>query len=273
MTKRIDTKDLVVGTGDEATKDSIIVANVRTFLRRGDEVAPSPLFGARKVIDLAGRECIAGLRYGIPGMRVGGTREIVISPHLAYGKDGIPGSTTPNALLRCTVALLEIRQHSALLQADWLLGRSLIFRNTGAPEDQQSEWTFTLHEEGNAQLSFLETIESHQSRRPRVHQIPIPFKPELAEELIQQAINLPKQMPEDCIVWRAGFVETPSGQTVRDSRNSKHRMVVQVREGGRDECMIGVYENRLQFRNSVFYKTIQHLIEPHLPGDPVSRPS
>jgi FKBP-type peptidyl-prolyl cis-trans isomerase len=43
------------------------------------------------VIDLGRRESIAGLRYGIPGMRVGGTREIVISPHLAYGEVGIPG--------------------------------------------------------------------------------------------------------------------------------------------------------------------------------------
>ena len=91
MTKGIEIKDLIVGTGEEAAKGSVVVANVREFLRRGDEVSPSPLFGTRMVIDLSRRDSIAGLRYGIPGMRVGGTREIVISPHLAYGEVGIPG--------------------------------------------------------------------------------------------------------------------------------------------------------------------------------------
>jgi len=35
MTKGIEIKDLAIGTGDEATKESIVVANVREFSRRG----------------------------------------------------------------------------------------------------------------------------------------------------------------------------------------------------------------------------------------------
>jgi FKBP-type peptidyl-prolyl cis-trans isomerase len=66
-------------------------------------VSGLPLFGTKMVIDLGRRESIAGLRYGIPGMRVGGTREIVISPHLAYRAAGIPGRIPANALLRCEV--------------------------------------------------------------------------------------------------------------------------------------------------------------------------
>lgn len=129
MNKGIETRDLTVGLGDEATKESNVVANVRTFLRRGDEVSNSPLFGAKRVIDLGRRECIAGLRYGIPGMRVGGTREIVISPHLAYGEVGLPGRIPANALLRCEVELLEIRQHSGVLPQDWLPGKILMLRS------------------------------------------------------------------------------------------------------------------------------------------------
>ncbi len=45
MTKNIEIKDLTVGTGEEAAKDSIVAVNVREFLRRADEVSPSPMFG------------------------------------------------------------------------------------------------------------------------------------------------------------------------------------------------------------------------------------
>ena len=88
------------------------------------KVAPSSLFGTRHIIDLGRRESIAGLRYGIPGMRVGGKREIVISPHLAYGERGVPGLILVNALLRCEVDLLEIRQYNAVLPEDYLPGKS-----------------------------------------------------------------------------------------------------------------------------------------------------
>src|SRR5690349_1853715 len=158
MAKGIKTTDLIVGTGDEATKESIVVANVREFLRRGDEVSCSPLFGTKRLINLRRRESIAGLRYGIPGMRVGGTREIVVSPHLAYGKVGLPGRIPANALLRCEVELLEIREHDALLPEDWLSGKILMLSRYQDGRDQQTGWTFTVHEGGNSCLSFLQKV-------------------------------------------------------------------------------------------------------------------
>src|SRR5215469_4020920 len=137
MAKGVEIEDLAVGTGDEATRENVVVVSVREFLRRGDEVSPSPLFGTRMVIDLGRRECIAGLRYGILGMRVGGTREITTSPHLAYGEAGKPGKIPANALLRCRVELIEIRQHSALLPQDYLPGKVLMLsRGRGANAQQ-----------------------------------------------------------------------------------------------------------------------------------------
>jgi FKBP-type peptidyl-prolyl cis-trans isomerase len=170
MTKGIEIKDLTAGTGDEATNESIVVANVREFLRRGDEVSHSPLFGTKMVIDLGRRESIAGLRYGIPGMRVGGTREIVISPHLAYGEVGIPGRIPANALLRCEVELLEIREHSALLPQDWLPGKILMLRRCQDANDQQPGWTLTVHEGGNSWLSFF----ANSSGQARGTSVPAP---------------------------------------------------------------------------------------------------
>ncbi|MBX3359578.1 MAG: FKBP-type peptidyl-prolyl cis-trans isomerase [Phycisphaeraceae bacterium] len=61
-------------------------------------------------IDLKRRGTIAGLRYGIEGMRVGGARRVTIPPHLGYGKTGAPAAgIPPGALLICDVELLELQ--------------------------------------------------------------------------------------------------------------------------------------------------------------------
>jgi uncharacterized protein len=45
------------------------------------------------------RSLVAGLFYGVEGMRVGGTRRLEIAPHLAYGDRGVPGVIPAEALL------------------------------------------------------------------------------------------------------------------------------------------------------------------------------
>lgn len=52
---------------------------------------------------------IAGLFYGLEGMRVGGKRILEVSPHLAYKEEGVPGMIPPNALLKIEVEVLEKR--------------------------------------------------------------------------------------------------------------------------------------------------------------------
>jgi hypothetical protein len=270
MTKGIEIRDLTVGTGDEATKESTVVANVREFLRRGDEVSPSPLFGTRMVIDLRRRECIAGLRYGIPGMHVGGIREIVISPHLAYGEVGIPGRIPANALLRCEVELLEIRKHGGLLPQDWLPGKILMLSRCPDATDQQPDWKFCVHESGNSSLSLSQTNRDDQQRPVRSTQVPIPLQPEESAGLIRQAMDLPKQMPESCVDWNSEFIEMQKGGAIIDRRNGARCMVVQVYESGRSVCTVGVHEDSPKFLDSAFYRTIERLIKPHFCTDPAS---
>jgi FKBP-type peptidyl-prolyl cis-trans isomerase len=50
-----------------------------------------------------------GLFYGVEGMRVGGTRTLKISPHLAYGKRGIPGVILADAVIIAEFSVLEER--------------------------------------------------------------------------------------------------------------------------------------------------------------------
>ena len=42
-------------------------------------------------------------------MRVGGSRKLRISPHLAYGENGLPGMIPGNAVLTVEVKILEER--------------------------------------------------------------------------------------------------------------------------------------------------------------------
>jgi FKBP-type peptidyl-prolyl cis-trans isomerase len=54
---------------------------------------------------------INGLFYGMEGMRIGGTRKLKISPHLAYGERGVPDVVPPNAVLIAEIAILEEHPH------------------------------------------------------------------------------------------------------------------------------------------------------------------
>lgn len=50
-----------------------------------------------------------GLFYGVEGMRIGGTRKLKVSPHLAYAERGIPGLIPANAVIIVEVSVLEQR--------------------------------------------------------------------------------------------------------------------------------------------------------------------
>jgi len=52
---------------------------------------------------------VAGLFQGIEGMRIGGRRKLKISPHLAYGSNGIPGRIPPDAVIVAEIEFLEER--------------------------------------------------------------------------------------------------------------------------------------------------------------------
>ena len=80
-------EDVVVGDGAEAKPgDRVEVHYVGVEFDTGEEFDASWNRGSS--IEFPLRGLIQGWQEGIPGMKVGGRRELIIPPHLAYGPAG-----------------------------------------------------------------------------------------------------------------------------------------------------------------------------------------
>jgi peptidylprolyl isomerase len=106
-------KDLIVGTGAVAESgDNVVVQYVGVNYADGKQFDASWDDGPGGTpqpfpFQLGAGQVIAGWDQGIPGMRVGGRRELIIPPSLAYGSDG-QGPIGPNETLVFVVDLLRV---------------------------------------------------------------------------------------------------------------------------------------------------------------------
>jgi FKBP-type peptidyl-prolyl cis-trans isomerase len=51
---------------------------------------------------------ISGWDFGLLGMKLGGVRDLVIPPDMAYGKRGVPGVIPPDSVLNFNIELIKI---------------------------------------------------------------------------------------------------------------------------------------------------------------------
>lgn len=89
--------DTTIGTGAEATAGSIVSVNYVGKFENGQVFDASANRGEPITFPLGAGRVIAGWDQGILGMKVGGTRHLVIPSDLAYGPNGygpIPGGAT-----------------------------------------------------------------------------------------------------------------------------------------------------------------------------------
>lgn len=99
----LQTTDLTIGTGDEAMAGNSVIVDYEGRLENGSVFDD----GLDAEFDLS--EVIPGFRDGIVGMRVGGRREIVIPPELAYGEVGFQGVIPSCETLTFDVTLLAVQ--------------------------------------------------------------------------------------------------------------------------------------------------------------------
>jgi peptidylprolyl isomerase len=100
-------KDLINGTGAEAKLGKSITVNYVGVLYHGGKVFDASWKrGEATTFTLEQGKLIAGWTQGIPGMKVGGRRELIIPAALAYGAKGSPPSIPANAPLVFVIDLL-----------------------------------------------------------------------------------------------------------------------------------------------------------------------
>jgi FKBP-type peptidyl-prolyl cis-trans isomerase len=106
---KLVTKELIAGTGAEAKAgDTVTVNYVGVLYKGGKEFDASWKRNEPFSFALGQGQVIKGWDQGIPGMKVGGRRELIIPAELAYGAKGSPPTIPPNAPLVFVVDLLGV---------------------------------------------------------------------------------------------------------------------------------------------------------------------
>ena len=120
MRSGLDVIDESIGTGPIVQRSRTYRLRLRMWLNRGEPIRWSTPWGktdgamleddgATLVSDirLHRENLINGVFYGMDGMRIGGSRTLRISPHLAYGSTGVPSVIPENAVLTVEVTVLD----------------------------------------------------------------------------------------------------------------------------------------------------------------------
>jgi len=106
---KLVTKELIAGTGAEAKAgDTVTVNYVGVLYKGGKEFDASWKRNEPFSFSLGKGQVIKGWDQGIPGMKVGGRRELIIPAALAYGAAGSPPTIPANAPLVFVVDMLGV---------------------------------------------------------------------------------------------------------------------------------------------------------------------
>lgn len=105
-------EDTIEGTGPEATKGQSVTVHYTGWLYN-DGVQGAKFDSSKDRNDpfefpLGGGMVIKGWDEGVQGMKIGGTRRLIIPAELGYGAYGAGGVIPPNATLLFEVELLGV---------------------------------------------------------------------------------------------------------------------------------------------------------------------
>jgi peptidylprolyl isomerase len=104
----LKSRDLVQGDGATARAgDEVTVQYVGVDYRSGKQFDASWDRGEPFTFPLGGGEVIQGWDQGVQGMKVGGRRELIIPPDLAYGSQQV-GPIAPNSTLVFVIDLVAV---------------------------------------------------------------------------------------------------------------------------------------------------------------------
>jgi FKBP-type peptidyl-prolyl cis-trans isomerase len=91
-------RDLVPGTGAAVLQGQTLSVNYTAWLADGTVAGTND--GTGQTFDFVlGTSAVAGINQGLGGMNVGGTRQLILPPALAFGDQGSTGSVPGGAIV------------------------------------------------------------------------------------------------------------------------------------------------------------------------------
>jgi len=108
--KKLVVKEIEKGSGATAESgDEVTVQYVGVNYKNGKEFDSSWSRNEPFPFQLGAGQVIPGWEQGVEGMKVGGRRELIIPPALAYGAAGSPPAIGPNETLVFVIDLLGVK--------------------------------------------------------------------------------------------------------------------------------------------------------------------
>ena len=101
-------EDTVIGEGAPAAAGRDVIVHYAGWLADGTQFDSSKEKQDPFQFTLGKKEVMAGWEEGLRGMKVGGTRKLVVPPQLAYGEEGAGDTIPPNETLTFEVELLAV---------------------------------------------------------------------------------------------------------------------------------------------------------------------
>ena len=219
-------------------------------------------------IELRNRDCIAGLRYGIVGMQAGGLRELVVSPHLGYGVDGLPGKVPPNAVLKFEIELLELRPSGVTMPEDYPRGKHLYFFWPGEAKRNWPRVQFGLEENGCGTTLTIPQ-QGFTWRHAKTRSVEHHLDQADSRALFAEVAELPQKHPEACLsndqLWADSLGKANS--VTRDSLTNTPCITLGISERGIWQCNYSMRETDPVLLQSNLYCSVKKLVAKVLPPD------
>ncbi|GHU08773.1 hypothetical protein FACS189431_5640 [Alphaproteobacteria bacterium] len=107
--ERLEIIDLVEGMGNFAQDGDRITAHYTGALASDGTIFQSSHDGPNKPLTFSLKQVIRGWQQGVPGMRIGGTRRLIIPADLAYGKQSPAPNIPANSDLVFDIELIAVK--------------------------------------------------------------------------------------------------------------------------------------------------------------------
>jgi hypothetical protein len=102
-------RDIKVGDGAEVKKGATVTVDYTGWLLDGGKMFDTSWKPGGTPMTSPLNSLVAGWQLGVPGMKVGGIRKLVIPAGLGYGETGSPPDIPPNADLVFEIEVLAIK--------------------------------------------------------------------------------------------------------------------------------------------------------------------